>query len=64
MPAVLCSLALQSLYAQTDVDAIMLKRNVLCIGGMYTNDSWTNYWAKWLRSGICSEQGYDGRCGV
>ena len=44
MPAVLCSLALQSLYAQTDVDAIMLKRNVLCIGGMYTNDSWTNYW--------------------
>jgi hypothetical protein len=34
----------QLLYAQTDVDAIMLKKNVLCIGGMYANDSWTNYW--------------------
>lgn len=44
MPAVICSIASQSLYAQTDVDAIMLKRNVLCIGGVYTNDSWTNYW--------------------
>jgi hypothetical protein len=37
-------LSSQLLNAQTDVDAIMLKKNVLCIGGMYVNDSWTNYW--------------------
>ena len=44
MPAAFFCLASQSLYSQTDVDAIMLKKNVLCFGGMYTNDSWTNYW--------------------
>ena len=44
MPAAFFCLASQSLYSQTDVDAIMLKKNVLCVGGMYTNDSWTNYW--------------------
>src|SRR5207253_281763 len=44
MPAAFCCLASQSLFSQTDVDAIMLKKNVLCIGGMYTNDSWTKYW--------------------
>jgi len=44
MPTAFFCLASQSLYSQTDVDAIMLKKNVLCIGGMYTNDSWTNYW--------------------
>lgn len=32
------------LKAQTDMDAITLKRNVLCVGGMYVNDSWTDYW--------------------
>jgi hypothetical protein len=37
-------LSSQFAIAQTDVDAIMLKKNVLCIGGMYSNDSWTNYW--------------------
>ena len=42
--AATCCLASQYLSAQTDVDAIMLKKNVLCIGGMYVNDSWTNYW--------------------
>src|SRR5205085_3570433 len=44
MLSAFCSIASQSLFSQTDVDAIMLKKNVLCIGGMYTNDSWTNYW--------------------
>jgi hypothetical protein len=44
MPAAFFCLASQSLYSQTDADAIMLKKNVLCVGGMYTNDSWTNYW--------------------
>lgn len=33
-----------SSYAQTDLDAIMLKKNVLCVGGMYVHDSWENYW--------------------
>lgn len=43
--AVICiCLSSQLINAQTDVDAIMLKKNVLCIGGMYVNDSWTNYW--------------------
>jgi len=37
-------LSSQFLIAQTDLDAIMLKKKVLCIGGMYVNDSWTNYW--------------------
>jgi hypothetical protein len=42
--AICICLSSQLLNAQTDVDAITLKRNVLCIGGMYVNDSWTNYW--------------------
>ena len=43
--AVTClCLSSQFLLAQTDVDAIMLKKKVLCIGGMYVHDSWTNYW--------------------
>jgi hypothetical protein len=44
MAAICIYLSSQLLNAQTDVDAIMLKRKVLCIGGMYVNDSWTNYW--------------------
>lgn len=42
--ALLFSLASPHLRAQTDMDAIMLKRNVLCVGAMYVNDSWTEYW--------------------
>lgn len=30
--------------AQTDADAIMLNKKVLCIGGMYSYNSWKNYW--------------------
>ena len=30
--------------AQTDMDAIMLKKNIFCVGAMYTNDSWKEYW--------------------
>src|SRR5690349_25159702 len=44
MAAIVMCLSSQLLNAQTDVDAIMLKKKVLCIGGMYVNDSWTNYW--------------------
>lgn len=34
----------QSLLAQTDIDAVMLKKNIFCVGGMYSNSSWKNYW--------------------
>ena len=44
MAAISICLSSQFIYAQTDVDAISLKKNVLCIGGMYVHDSWTNYW--------------------
>ena len=44
MAAISICLSSQFINAQTDVDAISLQRNVLCIGGMYIHDSWTNYW--------------------
>lgn len=31
-------------FSQTDVDAIMLKKNVLCVGGMFSSNTWTEYW--------------------
>jgi hypothetical protein len=33
-----------SVFSQTDADAIMLNKKVLCIGGMYSYNSWKNYW--------------------
>lgn len=30
--------------AQTDIDAIMMEKNQLCIGPMYSHSSWKNYW--------------------
>lgn len=33
-----------SLQAQTDEDAIMMPKNNLCIGGIYSHSSWKNYW--------------------
>src|SRR5690242_2583936 len=44
MAAICICMSSQLLNAQTDMDAIMLKKKVLCIGGMYVNDSWDNYW--------------------
>ncbi len=32
------------LFAQTDLDAIMMEKNAFCVGAMYTNSSWKNYW--------------------
>lgn len=32
------------LFAQTDIDAIMMEKNAFCIGPMYGYSSWTNYW--------------------
>lgn len=46
LPAVLLLLLLRpaGLRAQTDEDAIMMSKNNLCIGGVYSYSSWTNYW--------------------
>lgn len=30
--------------AQTETDAIMMDKNNICIGPMYQNSNWTNYW--------------------
>lgn len=32
------------LFAQTDLDAIMMEQKTFCVGAMYTNSSWKNYW--------------------
>jgi hypothetical protein len=37
-------LCMQMTQAQTDVDAIMLHKNVLCTGLMYSHSSWDKYW--------------------
>lgn len=43
--AVLLSVTVTAgLKAQTDNDAIMMAKKNLCIGGMYSYNSWTNYW--------------------
>jgi|SRR5579871_1618835 len=30
--------------SQTDIDAIMMAKNNFCVGGMYAQSSWKNYW--------------------
>jgi len=30
--------------AQTDVDAIMMNKNLFCVGAVYTHSSWKDYW--------------------
>ncbi len=37
------------LYAQTDVDAIMMNKNQFCNGIMYNYSSWDNYWEGTLK---------------
>ena len=34
----------QHLFAQTDIDAIMMEKNAFCAGPMYSYGSWKNYW--------------------
>jgi hypothetical protein len=38
-----------SLFAQTDIDAIMMEKNAFCLGPMYSYSSWTNYWEGTLK---------------
>src|ERR1700743_3719111 len=33
-----------ALYAQTDLDAIMMAKKNFCIGGTYSQNSWNKYW--------------------
>lgn len=40
----LLALFAPSLRAQTMEDGVMLSRNVLCFGSLYTHDSWDHYW--------------------
>lgn len=45
----LCVVALLSILmlrgrAQTDVDAIMMNKNLFCVGAVYAHTSWKNYW--------------------
>src|SRR6478672_13956805 len=35
--------------AQTDMDAIMMEKNAFCVGPMYSNSSWKNYWEGTLK---------------
>jgi len=41
--ALLC-LCIHIANGQTDVDAIMMNKKVLCIGGVYSHSSWRDYW--------------------
>ncbi|RFM25922.1 hypothetical protein [Deminuibacter soli] len=40
----LCSASCLQLQAQTDQDALMMDKNNLCIGPMYSHSSWKKYW--------------------
>ena len=44
MTMLLYCLSSPQVNAQTDMDAITLKKSVLCVGGMYVNDKWDEYW--------------------
>jgi hypothetical protein len=35
--------------AQTDIDAIMMEKNALCVGPMYSYNRWKNYWEGTLK---------------
>ncbi|WP_298741116.1 transporter [uncultured Chitinophaga sp.] len=40
----LCALLPCRLFAQTDIDALMMPKNAFCVGPVYSYSSWTNYW--------------------
>src|SRR5262245_6988773 len=46
--AIFC-VQLSSVFAQTDMDAIMMEKNALCVGPMYSYSSWKNYWEGTLK---------------
>jgi hypothetical protein len=42
-------LQMNSVFAQTDIDAIMMEKNAFCVGPMYSYSSWKNYWEGTLK---------------
>lgn len=44
MTVLLYCMVTPQLKAQTDMDAIMLKKKIFCVGAMYSHDSWDEYW--------------------
>jgi hypothetical protein len=46
--ALLCC-QLNTVAAQTDMDAIMMEKNAFCVGPMYSYSSWKNYWEGTLK---------------
>ena len=46
---VMVCLQMQSVFAQTDIDAIMMEKNAFCVGPMYSYSSWKNYWEGTLK---------------
>lgn len=46
---VLLCCKMNSGFAQTDIDAIMMEKNAFCVGPMYSYSSWKNYWEGTLK---------------
>nr|MBC7612398.1 hypothetical protein [Pseudopedobacter sp.] len=46
---VLSCFSLLTVKAQTETDAIMMKKNELCIGGIYAYSNWNKYWEASLK---------------
>jgi hypothetical protein len=42
-------LFINTVSAQTDIDAIMMEKNAFCVGPMYSYSSWKNYWEGTLK---------------
>lgn len=42
-------LSVSGVFAQTDMDAIMMEKNAFCVGPMYSYSSWKNYWEGTLK---------------
>jgi hypothetical protein len=40
----ICCFSFIAVKAQTETDALMMKKNELCIGGIYARSSWNHYW--------------------
>jgi hypothetical protein len=44
-----CCLPLSQVFAQTDIDAIMMEKNAFCVGPLYSHSSWKSYWEGTLK---------------
>lgn len=45
----MCCFTSIAVKAQTETDALMMKKNEFCIAGIYAHNSWTNYWEGTLK---------------